>query len=54
MIRIDFLIHDVNASLRNDFFIDIDNESGVDNVARDSPFEFFLLFHTCDGQCSQS
>ena len=33
MIRIDLLIHDVNASLRNDFFIDTDNGSGVDNVA---------------------
>ena len=36
MIRIDHLIHDDNSSLRNDFFIDTDNESGVDDVARDS------------------
>ena len=36
MIRLDHLIHEDNASLRNDFFIDTDNGSGVDSVARDS------------------
>ena len=38
MIRIDHLIRDDFASnpLLNDLVIDFDNESGVDNVARDS------------------
>ena len=38
MIRIDHMIRDdcASNSLLNDFVIDLDNESGVDNVARDS------------------
>ena len=53
MIRIDHLIRDDYASnpLWNDLVIDFDDESGVDNVARDSDHSNSSeCFHTCDGQ----
>ena len=57
MTRMDHLIRDDYASnpLLNDLVIDRDDELGVLQCgSRFRPIEFFRLFHTCNGQCSQS